>query len=879
MGSNSTAPRRNAADEEAQLRDALAQSEERLQCVIELSSDYYWETDEHHRFTLVRHQAAGGPATDPRRFLGKATWELGVEPIEGSWEEYRAARAAGEPFKDFVVRRPDANGRDLYLSATGRPIIDSAGRFKGYRGITRDVTALVREERLRRLDRTIAGILPDAANVGEGLTAAIRAICESEGWESGQYWSVDEARGVMHLYAGWSVTDAAIRRVAEEARELTFAPGSGLVGVVWQTAKPLWIADLRRERRLLRKDIARQTGWDNAFLFPVLSDSRPIGVLDFNARRIPEPDERLLEVIHVLGTQIGAFYERAVALEKLRASEERYSSTVELAAIGISHVSADGRFIHVNRRLCEMLGYTREEMLALGVKEISHPDDASLTDVDKRKLHRGEIDTLEVEKRYLRKDGTPVWVRINVAVNRAPDGEPLYDISVVEDISERKRAEERVQYLATHDEMTGLPNRAMFSQLLNHAIESARRSAGKLAVLFLDLDRFKIINDSLGHEAGDELLKKVAARLKTCLRASDVLARLGGDEFVVLVESLKEPRQAARVARNLLSAALKPVEILGHECRVTASVGISMFPADAADAQSLMKNADVAMYAAKEEGKNNYQFYSKGGGSLSIERLTLETSLRRALERRELKLQYQAKVAVGTGEITGAEALLRWWNRELGTVPPAQFIPLAEDTGLIVPIGKWVLATACAQNVAWQRDGLPSIRMAVNISPRQFKDPNLLRDVAAALEASGMAPELLELEITEGVIMHDVDRALKKLNAIKSMGVRLAIDDFGTGYSSLAQLKRLPIDTLKVDRSFIREIPKDPEDKAITEAIIAMGKTLGVTVVAEGVESAEQQAFLTSRACDELQGYYFSKPCHPDALADLLETYLPARLA
>jgi EAL domain-containing protein (putative c-di-GMP-specific phosphodiesterase class I) len=292
-----------------------------------------------------------------------------------------------------------------------------------------------------------------------------------------------------------------------------------------------------------------------------------------------------------------------------------------------------------------------------------------------------------------------------------------------------------------------------------------------------------------------------------------------------------------------------------------------------------MKNADAAMYHAKEEGKNNYQFHSKATNSLSIERLALETNLRRALERNEFKLQYQAQVAAQTGEITGAEALLRWWNPDLGSVPPARFIPLAEDTGLIIPIGRWVLATACAQNVAWQHDGLRPIRMAVNISPRQFKDHNLTRDIAAALEQSGMAPGLLQLEITEGVIMHDVNQAVRQLHAIKEMGVRLAIDDFGTGYSSLAQLKRLPIDTLKVDRSFIREIPSDPDDKAITEAVIAMGKTLGVTVVAEGVETPEQHEFLSSRACNELQGFLYSKPCHPDALAELLRSKKSARRA
>jgi diguanylate cyclase (GGDEF)-like protein/PAS domain S-box-containing protein len=521
-----------------------------------------------------------------------------------------------------------------------------------------------------------------------------------------------------------------------------------------------------------------------------------------------------------------------------------------------------------------MLGYSREELLGLTIQQISHPDDPNRAFEVRAKVVAGEMDSFKAEKRYLRKDGTSIWVRLTVALKRSPNGAPLYDISIVEDISDRKRAEERVHYLATHDEMTSLPNRAMFSQVLGHAIDTAARHNRKLAVLFIDLDRFKIINDSLGHDAGDQLLKEIALRFKACLRASDVVARLGGDEFVVLVEEIADPQHAANVARNLLSVTLKPVEIMGQECRVTASIGISTFPDDAGDPQALMKNADLAMYVAKEEGKNNYQFYSKEVSSLSIERLVLETNLRRALERDEFTIQYQAKVNIKTNEITGVEALLRWWNHDLGSVSPVRFIPLAEDTGLIVPIGKWVLKTACAQNVAWQRQGLPPICMGVNLSPRQFKDSNLLRDIRDVLTQTGMAPELLELEITEGVVMNDVDQAVKKLHAIKDMGIRLAIDDFGTGYSSLAQLKRFPIDTLKVDRSFIRDIPADSEDKAITEAIIAMGRTLGVTVVAEGVETAEQQAFLRSRACDEMQGFYFSKPSHPGVLADLLRKHV-----
>lgn len=457
-------------------------------------------------------------------------------------------------------------------------------------------------------------------------------------------------------------------------------------------------------------------------------------------------------------------------------------------------------------------------------------------------------------------------------------GEPVFDSDgmfkgyrgVSREITDQKLAEERIHHLATHDALTGLPNRTMFSHLLVNAISSAQRLRRNIAVLFIDLDRFKFINDTLGHDAGDKLLKEVATRFKKALRASDVVARLGGDEFVVLVQDVTDDGHAAAVARKVLTTAIKPFMLSGRECRVTASIGISMYPRDGDDEHWLMKNADIAMYYAKEEGKNNFQFYSPDIRSQSIERLVMENNLRYALERNELTLHYQAKRELTSGEITGVEALLRWDNDELGSVSPVQFIPVAEETGMIVSIGKWVLRTACEQNMAWQRQGLPPVRMAVNLSVRQFADDKLVDDIAGILRDTGMAPELLELEITEGMVVHHPEHALKLLRAIKALGVRLAIDDFGTGYSSLGQLKHFPIDTLKVDRSFIRDIATNAGDKAITEAIIAMGKTLNLTVVAEGVETIEQETFLREQACDEMQGFYFSKPVPADDFAALL---------
>ncbi len=425
---------------------------------------------------------------------------------------------------------------------------------------------------------------------------------------------------------------------------------------------------------------------------------------------------------------------------------------------------------------------------------------------------------------------------------------------------ERRANQEKLHRLAFHDPLTGLPNRARFAERLDDAIAQARRSGRIFAVLFIDLDHFKYINDSLGHVVGDRLLQAVGARLTRCVRQTDTVARLGGDEFIVLLPDIGRIEQAARLAEKLCTVISgEQYDIEGRELRINPSIGISIYPDDGEDAIGLIKNADAAMYHAKEMGRNNYQFYTRDMNAKAFAVLSMEHSLRRALECSEFVLHYQPQIDL-EGRVVGMEALVRWQHPEHGLVSPGQFIPLAEERGLIVPIGDWILREACRQNRAWQDAGLPRIPVAVNVSALQFRQPEFPGKVAQALADTGLAPDCLELEITESVIMHGAEEAVNTMRSLKAMGLKLSIDDFGTGYSSLSYLKQFPIDRLKLDQSFVRGIPSSADDAAIAAAVLGMAKALKLKVIAEGVETREQLAFLRTRECDEMQGFYFSRP-------------------
>ena len=730
------------------------------------------------------------------------------------------ALADGQPY-EIEYRITDATGTERWVSENGQPQKDDASGASWIDGIIADISE--RKYNEMRI---------------EALLAEQSAILDNVMF------------GVMF------VRDRRVVSVNRRAEELFGYPSAEMAGqsiaIVFTSRADYEAAGTAQyQAMMLEKDFSeeRQYKRRDGSLFWCLVSGRALDPA--------HPNEGSIWVYADVS-------ERRQAEEKLRLS----AAVLEHIADGVMVIGLDGRIVAVNPAFSLITGYAEAEALGQNFSlSSSQRHDANFfqlmwAELGATGFWRGEIWNQ-------RKNGEMYLEWLTVSAVRDDLGATTHYVGVFSDITQIKESQEKLDYMAHHDPLTALPNRLLFHDRLMHAVQRAARNDEQLAILFIDLDRFKNVNDTLGHHIGDELLKQVAAALEKRLRDGDTLARLGGDEFIVLLENVEGEFGAGHVAEKLMAMFEEPFMVSDYELFVTGSVGISLYPNDATDLNMLIRNADVAMYQAKARGRNGYQFYAPSMTGEGVERLRLETMLRRSIEKNEIFLNYQPQVEIDTGRLIGVEALVRWENPELGVVTPIRFIPLAEDTGFINQLGKWVLFEACRQMIRWQEAGLYVPKIAVNLSVKQFERGSIVNMVADILAETGLAPNRLQLEVTESVIMNTGD-ALVFINDLHSIGVGLAIDDFGTGYSSLAYLKQLPVQTLKIDRSFIKDISTDANDEAIAIAIIQLGKSLNLSVIAEGVETQEQAAFLLQHGCNLAQGYFYSRPVLPAAL---LETW------
>ncbi|HTN67134.1 MAG TPA: EAL domain-containing protein [Burkholderiaceae bacterium] len=733
------------------------------------------------------------------------------------------------------------------------------------------------QESLRRSNRALRAIHECDAKIAaaEDEEALLQAICEvvvKAGYRMA--WT-----GLLNADGGIALTNIAgesqdfidsIRRpLAENPHRLR------TIDAALKSGRPQVANDFRQEANLPWRDEALRHGFNAKVALPLVQDEQVIGVFNVYAAEAEAFNGEELALLEGLAHSV------LVALQALRHRAGRVTAEAALHlrqraieasanAIVITSASLSGFPVeYVNPAFERMTGYSAAEMVGRSLG-ILHRGDGDQPGIGEIRAILAEQREGDATLRNYRKDGTLFWTRVYIAPVRDDGGSVTHFVAAKYDITETRRYQEQLEFQANHDALTGLPNRNLLRDRLSQAIVQAARLQHSFWVAFLDLDHFKFINDTLGHGAGDTLLQEISRRLQDALRASDTVARQGGDEFVLILPDCDDQVANIAVVQRIMSTIAAPLEIDNHRFYPTCSIGIALYPDDGSDAETLIRHADVAMYHAKQNGRNNFQFFTAAMNERALDRLRLEADLRQALERDELLLHYQPQVCLRSGRMLGMEALIRWNHPQLGMIAPNRFIALAEETGLIVPIGEWVLRTACRQTQAWQQAGLGALRIAVNLSARQFAEPGLAPSIIGILAETGLAAQHLEIELTESMVMKDVEHSIGILRELKAAGMHLSIDDFGTGYSSLSYLQRFPLDVLKIDQSFVRDITHHSDGAAIVSSIISLAHSLRLQVIAEGVETMEQLAYLRQNDCDQIQGYYFSKPLAAAAFEELL---------
>ena len=844
---------------------ALRESEARFRSLSELTSDWYWEHDEHGRFTRTDN-SGGAAGISSEDILGKTRWETGVRYDAGDRRRLEADMAARRPYRDFEYCRIGADGAEHYVQTSGAPMFDAAGRYIGYRGIARDITERRRRELDLRRFRAAMDATADAIylidRAGTRFIDVNDGACRMLGYARAELLGMDPRRVLSVSRDDHQCADQAMLEGATDIQEIQ-------------------ALHLRKDGSRVPVEVHRraQRSGDDWIIVGVARD--------ISAR---------IQAEHAISTNgkqqglIAQFGQQALAATDI---DQLHEQAVAVVAAGMGlefcavlECDAEGRSAVLRAGTGWRLEWTGRRLAAPGA-------DGTQTQYVLAKREPLVVDDFTAETRFapleiLAAHGIRSGLEVVIGGAGAPYGIlgvyargpanfPQGSVAFVQSVAnllgtavERRNFEARLAYLAQFDSLTGLPNRHLFRDRLGQMLEQARRNGWTVGVLYIDLDVFKVVNDTFGHAAGDKLLALVAQRLRACVRSSDTVGRLGGDEFAIVLANLAEPHDAELVAGQVVTALVRPFDIDGNLTRMTASVGISLYPGDGVEADVLLKNADTAMYRAKEQGRNNFQSYTAGLSDRMTRRWALAQELRRAVELEEFELFYQPQVSLATRRVIGVEALIRWNHPLRGLLEPGEFIGAAEETGLILPIGRWVIETACAQAAVWHGAGYPEISVSVNVSPVQIQRGNVPEHVEEALTRWGIAPGRFEIELTESVLLDGAETFVGVLGRLRRIGVSIAIDDFGTGYSSLSYLKHFPIDKVKIDQTFVRDIVTDQDDSTIVQAVIAMAHHLKLAVVAEGVETERQAGFLDRYGCDIAQGFLFGAPMRATAFGELL---------
>ena len=768
------------------------------------------------------------------------------------------------PNEEMIIR--DEEGNDHWVNANAAPIRNDEGEVTAGIVVFLDITEHKQAEKemsRKLLDQeimaSILGLAMQPISLEEMLRQSLFMVLQRHGFgllSKGSVFLVDENKNELVMKVQQGLPEA----IKESCGRVPF--GQCLCGTAAEEGRVVFVDKIDHQHEITYDGIEPH----GHYCVPIQSAGQLLGVLNLYVSEEHPRTQDEEQFINAIADTMAGVIQRKQAEDKLKQA----ATVFEHATEGIIVTDIKSNIITINRAITEITGYSAEEAIGKNpsIWESDRHDpsffQAMWASIEQTGQWRGEV-----WNRRKNGEAFPCWQTIRAV--EGDSGEITHYVSILTDITAIKESQAKVEYLAHHDPLTDLPNRVLFNARLEHALNRSQRDKKRIGVLFLDLDRFKHINDSLGHPAGDRLLQLAAERLKAQVREEDTGARLGGDEFTIILEQLSSPKEAGIVASKILKSFHEPFELEDHTLHITASIGISLYPEDGTDVTTLIRNADAAMYRAKESGRNNYQFYHKEFTTTAEERMRLEASLRLALEREEFILYYQPQYSLETGQLIGAEALVRWQQPEQDLISPAKFIPLAEETGLILPLGEWVLTTACAQMTEWQARGVNLQQMSVNISGKQLQSKEFLSMFQRVISKTGCRADWLELEVTEGFIMQQAEQSVNLLEDLRAMGVKLAIDDFGTGYSSLSYLKHLPFTKLKIDQSFVRDIPQDADDMAIAKAVIALGRSLRLKVIAEGVETEQQASFLISEGCDEVQGYLYSRPVPAEEFAAFLE--------